>query len=227
MRGIRILQSRTQSHRSSGAGLAFHWEFRTYPGSSTCLGHEEGLAEAQLGIPLNHAGKGRRNSKRRWLWRPLGEPGSPGDLERLPWRTWRRLLWTRPCKIILALPFYSPDNWNPHTDFGNEAKTPATGISHGHRENHPQRNSPPATLRKRYRAVQMQRPTHLVVHLLRKRHSQTSGQAHQVSNANEGEEKIMHSGHFPLPLFKENGRTSLHSQPGVPRTNLRNAKHGG
>ena len=32
--------------------------------------------------------------------------------------------------------FTVPDNWNPHTNFGNEAKTMAIGISHGHRANH-------------------------------------------------------------------------------------------
>jgi len=29
------------------------------------------------------------------------------------------------------------DNWNPHTDFGNEVKTPTIDISHGHKEDHP------------------------------------------------------------------------------------------
>ena len=33
--------------------------------------------------------------------------------------------------------FTIPDNWNPHTNFGNKAKTPATEISHSHRENYP------------------------------------------------------------------------------------------
>ena len=33
--------------------------------------------------------------------------------------------------------FTITDNWNPHTDFGNEVKTLATDISHGHKENHP------------------------------------------------------------------------------------------
>jgi hypothetical protein len=107
--------------------------------------------------------------------------------------------------------FTISDNWNPHTDFGNEAKTPATKISHGHRENYPQRNSPPATLRKKSRAVQMKRLTHLAAHLLRKRHSRTSSRHTKSATQMKARRKLMHSGHFPSPLFKKNGKTSLHS----------------
>jgi hypothetical protein len=138
MRGIQILQSRTQSHRRTGAGLAFHLGISDIP---RFLNMPRARGRPRRGATW-YTFESRRQRQKKFekamalaSTRRTRKPGRP----RTPPMAYVEEI--TPDEAMQNYPEHSlftvPDNWNPHTDFGNEAKTPATEISHGHRANHP------------------------------------------------------------------------------------------
>jgi hypothetical protein len=161
---------------------------------------------------LTPAGSGRRSSKKRWLWHALGEPGSLGELERLPWRMWRRLFRMNPSRFlqnissslsrIIGIP--PPVSWN-------DAKPQAPGMTHSHKEDDPAEEYTTCYVEEEFPGNTEEKANSTSGEPPEEAAQQDKQQGQQGGSANEDKERPMHRSQFPSPPLRENGRTSLHS----------------
>jgi hypothetical protein len=99
--------------------------------------------------------------------------------------------------------FTVPDNWNPHTDFGNEDKIPAPGIPRGHRATHPAEEFTTCYVEEEVSCCANAKTDPPSGAPPEEATQSNKRQAHQVSEANEGEGA--NHAQWPFPLASVEG----------------------